>query len=191
MLKTIEENFISVDFTLGKLIFIARENSSDFLFYKDNFKKSENFAEVFFEFINKNNINLDENKNILINLGPGSFIGLRNILSSLKALRLLKKLKFFGFNNFQIFGQFLKKKKLKKIGIKINNKYFCIPFNKYKRFKIKPTVQKKIATSKDTFIFDKNIFEDKKKPYYGLSEINYILKNKIYIKSNIDPLYYS
>jgi len=191
MLKTIEENFISVDFTLGKLIFIARENSLDFLFYKDNFKKSENFVEVFLEFINKNNINLDENKNIFINLGPGSFIGLRNILSSLKALRLLKKLKLFGFNNFQIFGQFLKKKKFKKIGIKINNKYFCIPFNKYKNFKIKPIIKKKIVISKDIFIFDKNFFEDKKKLYYGLNEINYILKNRIYIKSNIDPLYYS
>jgi len=191
MLKKIEENFISIDFTLGKLIFIARENSLDFLFYKDNFKKSENFAEVFLEFINKNNINLDENKNILINLGPGSFIGLRNILSSLKAIRLLKKLKFFGFNNFQIFGQFFKEKKLKKIGIEINNKYFCIPLNKFKRFKTKPIIKKKIVISKDIFIFDKNFFQNKKKPYYGLNEINYILKNKIYTKSSIDPLYYN
>ena len=59
--------FCSVDFTLGSLILIAKENNSDFALVKDKFSNSENFINILLDFFQQNNIKI-ENLNFFISI---------------------------------------------------------------------------------------------------------------------------
>ena len=55
------------------------------------------------EFLKKNKISLDSISAIYVNRGPGSFAGIRNSLSTAKALFLTKKIDYycFSFDDFK------------------------------------------------------------------------------------------
>ena len=50
------------------------------------------------EFLKNNKISLDEISAIYVNRGPGSFAGIRNSLSTIKALFLTKKIDYYCFS---------------------------------------------------------------------------------------------
>jgi len=50
------------------------------------------------EFLQKNNNLLNQIKTIYVNRGPGSFAGIRNSLSIVKALHLTKKIDYYCFS---------------------------------------------------------------------------------------------
>ena len=50
------------------------------------------------EFLKNNKSSLDEIGNIYVNRGPGSFAGIRNSLSTIKALFLIKKIDYYCFS---------------------------------------------------------------------------------------------
>ena len=54
------------------------------------------------EFLENNKISLDDISAIYVNRGPGSFAGIRNSLSIIKALFLTKKIDYYCFS----FGDF-------------------------------------------------------------------------------------
>ena len=64
MNETINSSFCSIDFTLGSLILIVKENNSDLVLVKDKFSNSENFITIFLDFFKKNNLK-PENLNFL------------------------------------------------------------------------------------------------------------------------------
>ena len=55
------------------------------------------------EFLKKNKTSLDDISTIYVNRGPGSFAGIRNSLSTIKALFLAKKIDYycFSFDDFK------------------------------------------------------------------------------------------
>ena len=55
------------------------------------------------EFLKNNKSSLDNIDTIYVNRGPGSFAGIRNSLSTIKALFLVKKIDYycFSFSNFK------------------------------------------------------------------------------------------
>jgi tRNA threonylcarbamoyladenosine biosynthesis protein TsaB len=55
------------------------------------------------EFLKNNRISLDSISAIYVNRGPGSFAGIRNSLSTVKALFLTKKIDYycFSFDDFK------------------------------------------------------------------------------------------
>ena len=55
------------------------------------------------EFLKKNKKSLDDVETIYVNRGPGSFAGIRNSLSTIKALFLTKKIDYYCFS-FDDFG---------------------------------------------------------------------------------------
>ena len=57
------------------------------------------------EFLKKNKSSLDNLGAIYVNRGPGSFAGIRNSLSTIKALFLTKKIDYycFSFDDFKEF----------------------------------------------------------------------------------------
>ena len=75
------------------------------------------------EFLKNNKISLDDIDFIYVNRGPGSFAGIRNSLSTVKALSLTKKIDYYCFS-FDDFDQ------------SNNNKYENIP-NLCDKIKIK------------------------------------------------------
>ena len=61
------------------------------------------------EFLKDNKSSLDNVDTIYINRGPGSFAGIRNSLSTIKALFLTKKIDYYCFS----FGDFKESKSIK------------------------------------------------------------------------------
>ena len=79
-------NCIFFDFSLDqKYILIL---SQDKLYKKklDNLKRSENIANIFFEFIKKNQIKIDNSFSLFVNVGPGNMIAIRNSVVFTKIL---------------------------------------------------------------------------------------------------------
>ena len=61
------------------------------------------------DFLNKKNLDLDKVSQIYVNRGPGSFAGIRNSLSIVKAFHLVNKIDYFCFS----FDDFEEKKDIK------------------------------------------------------------------------------
>tara|TARA_B100000674_G_scaffold374490_1_gene317004 strand:+ start:569 stop:955 length:387 start_codon:yes stop_codon:yes gene_type:complete len=55
------------------------------------------------DFLNKKNLGFNDIDSIYINRGPGSFAGIRNSLSIIKAIHMIKKIDFycFSFDDFK------------------------------------------------------------------------------------------
>ena len=97
-------NNLIVDATRDKifLTFIVSENN-----YTCSYENSKiNFEKLMIlinEFLKNNKSSLDDIEVIYVNRGPGSFAGIRNSLSTVKALLLTKKIDYycFSFDDFK------------------------------------------------------------------------------------------
>jgi tRNA threonylcarbamoyladenosine biosynthesis protein TsaB len=92
-------NNLIVDATKDKifLTFIVEEN-----IYTSTHENSKiNFEKLMIlikEFLENNKSSLDDISSIYVNRGPGSFAGIRNSLSTIKALFLTKKIDYYCFS---------------------------------------------------------------------------------------------
>ena len=84
------------------------------------------------DFLNKKNLKIDDISTIYVNRGPGSFAGIRNSLSVVKAIHLVNKVDYYCFS----FSDFKSEN---------NVKYENIPFL-CEKFKVK---KKLVTTSFD------------------------------------------
>ena len=86
---------ILLTFIVGKNIYTCSHENS-----KINFEK---LMILINEFLKDNKASLDEITAIYVNRGPGSFAGIRNSLSTTKALFLTKKIDYycFSFDDFK------------------------------------------------------------------------------------------
>ena len=50
------------------------------------------------DFLKKNNLSLNDIESMYINRGPGSFAGIRNSLSTIKAIHMIKKIDYYCFS---------------------------------------------------------------------------------------------
>ena len=119
----------------------------------------------------------------MINLGPGGFVGLRNILSSIKVIGLIKKIKLYGYNNFQILSSQVNKNNYEKVAIEVNNRFYikelklCDDY--YSKFSIENSLDKN----------DNKIAKFSKLPTYTSKNLQYILDKKLFIDSKLFPIY--
>ena len=105
-------------------IFICGNGNINYnITYENNKFNFEKIALLIQDFLNSKNIKIDDISGFYVNRGPGSFAGIRNTLSTIKAIHLVKKINYycFSFDDFK--------------GIK-NIKYENIP-NLCDKFKIK------------------------------------------------------
>src|SRR5210317_100052 len=93
--------FISIDSTLNCLKITSNIQPAKQIVVK-NYLKSDHFEEDFKKILKKNFIPIKKIKLILINLGPGSYAGIRNVLSSIKVFALLHKITIGGFTNYDL-----------------------------------------------------------------------------------------
>tara|TARA_B100000900_G_scaffold104541_1_gene86752 strand:+ start:787 stop:1323 length:537 start_codon:yes stop_codon:yes gene_type:complete len=68
---------------------IAHENS------KNNYEK---LIVLLTDFLKNNNLEISDIGSIYINRGPGSFAGIRNSLSTIKAIHMVKKIDYYCFS---------------------------------------------------------------------------------------------
>ena len=183
MNEAMNSRFCSIDFTLGSLILIAKENNSDFALVKDKFLNSENFINILLDFFQQNNIKIENLNFFMINLGPGGFVGLRNILSSIKSIALVKNIKVLGFNNFQILKTTITNQDHEKVAIEINNRFYVKDLKNCDDYYSKFTLQNALEKNSD------KIVKFSKLPEYTSKNLQYILDNKLFIDSKLFPIY--
>ena len=92
-----------IDAAQDKVFFkIINDNKSytnEFSNSRENFDK---FTGLLFNFLKKNNINVNKINNILIIQGPGKSSSIRTSISVAKALSVTSKLNLYGFKSNQI-----------------------------------------------------------------------------------------
>ena len=94
------KNFLIVQF-IGSNDKLALRINKDFFIHNIDKKKIKNelLVSEILNFLNNHNVILDKTFSVIVNLGPGSFSGLRISLAVAKGLAISKKVKLYGYKN--------------------------------------------------------------------------------------------
>ena len=124
------KNFLVLDFT--------RLNKNIVFKFKDKFyinkieTDSNNNQEIIDDILNLiqgTNIKTKEKFDVLVNLGPGSFSGIRISLAVAKGIKLIKKVNLFGFNSFILnAAPYLEKYETVFSILKVNKKFYFLKY---------------------------------------------------------------
>ena len=96
-------NKLIIDAASEKIFLMIINNDINYSITHENTKNNyEKLTLLINEFLNKKNLDLKEISKIYVNRGPGSFAGIRNSLSIVKAFHLANKIDYycFSFNDF-------------------------------------------------------------------------------------------
>ena len=129
------KNFLILDFT--------RLNKNIIFKFKDKFfinkieTDSNHNREIIDDILNLikgANIKTKEKFDVLVNLGPGSFSGIRISLAVAKGIKLIKKINLFGFNSFILnAAPYLEKYETVFSILKVNKKFYFLKYIKGKK----------------------------------------------------------
>ena len=94
------KDFLIINFT-GKNDSIGLRVNNNFFIkkFQTNIKNNELLVNNIFEFIKKKNANIDKNFSIIVNIGPGSFSGIRISLAVAKGIKISKGAKLYGYKD--------------------------------------------------------------------------------------------
>ena len=95
-----KENIFLMIINNNDIYSISHENS------KTNYEK---LMVIINNFLNSKDFKIKDISSLYVNRGPGSFAGIRNSLSVIKAIHLVEKIDYYCFS----FQDFLKEKKIK------------------------------------------------------------------------------
>ena len=123
-------NKLIIDAAKDKIFLMIINNDINYSITHENSKINyEKLSILINDFLNKKNLDLDKISQIYVNRGPGSFAGIRNSLSVVKAFHLANKIDYYCYS----FEDFKGEKNLKYENIPI----LCDKF-KVKKNLIKP-----------------------------------------------------
>ena len=93
-------NFLIINF-IGKDDKLGLRINKDFFIHVIKKEKNKNKTLVYeiLEFLRKHKIKPNQKFSVIVNLGPGSFSGVRIALAVAKGLEISNKVKLFGFRN--------------------------------------------------------------------------------------------
>ena len=122
--KKINMNTLIIDAANKKIFLMIIKSKNIYSATHDNSKTNyEKLTILINDFLNFNNLKIDDFSKLYVNRGPGSFAGIRNSLAVVKAINIAKKIDYYCFS-FEDFDK------------EINNKYENIP-NLCDKLKIK------------------------------------------------------
>ena len=127
-------NKLVIDVTNEKIFLMIITKDDIYNITKENTKINyEKLTLILKDFLNSNNLKLEDIKKIYVNRGPGSFAGIRNSLSIVKAIHVARKIDYYCYS-------------LKDFKDQKDVKYEDIP-NLCDKFKIKKNLIKPIYLS--------------------------------------------
>ena len=98
-------NKLIIDAAKDKIFLMIINNDINYSITHENSKINyEKLSILINDFLNKKKLNLDKVSQIYVNRGPGSFAGIRNSLSVVKAFHLTHKIDYYCFS-FEDFNE--------------------------------------------------------------------------------------
>ena len=93
-------NFLIIS-CIGKNDKLALSINKDFFIHNLERKKNEDrqLIQEIKQFLDNNGVKLDQNFTVIVNLGPGSFSGIRISIAVAKGLVISNNVQLFGYNN--------------------------------------------------------------------------------------------
>ena len=94
------KDFLIINFT-GKNDSIGLRVNNNFFVKKlqTNIRNNGSLVKNIFLFIKEKKANLDKNFSVIVNIGPGSFSGIRISLAVAKGIKISKRAKIYGYND--------------------------------------------------------------------------------------------
>ena len=103
-------NKLIVDAASENIFFMIINNENTYIIRHENSKTNyERLIILINNFLNSKNLKIKDISILYVNRGPGSFAGIRNSLSTIKAIHLVMKIDYYCFS----FQDFLNEKKIK------------------------------------------------------------------------------
>ncbi len=124
------KNFLVLDFTgLSKNIVFKFKDKFFINKIKTDSNNNQEIIDDILNLIKRTNIKTKEKFDILVNLGPGSFSGIRISLAVAKGIKLIKKVNLFGFNSFILnAAPYLEKYETVFSILKVNKKFYFLKY---------------------------------------------------------------
>ena len=97
-------NKLIIDAVKDNIFLMIISNHNTYSVRHENSKNNyEKLIVLISDFLKKNNLEISDIGSIYINRGPGSFAGIRNSLSMIKAIHMIKKIDYycFSFKDFE------------------------------------------------------------------------------------------
>ena len=92
-------NKLIIDAAKDKIFLMIINNNSNYsITYENNKINYEKLTLLISDFLNKKKLDLKKISKIYVNRGPGSFAGIRNSLSVVKAFHLVNKIDYYCFS---------------------------------------------------------------------------------------------
>ena len=92
-------NKLIIDAAKDKIFLMIINNDINYSITHENSKINyEKLSILINDFLNKKKLNLDKVSQIYVNRGPGSFAGIRNSLSVVKAFHLVNKIDYYCYS---------------------------------------------------------------------------------------------
>tara|TARA_B100000609_G_scaffold193261_1_gene184407 strand:- start:512 stop:1048 length:537 start_codon:yes stop_codon:yes gene_type:complete len=156
------KNSIILDFSLDqKYIFILLQER---IYNKKiiSLKRSENISNIFFNFLKKKRIKINNSYRLYVNLGPGNLIAIRNAVVFAKMLSIIFGCKLLGFSNYQLIK--LNKntgiRKSQKFLLTMGAKSLLLDLSKKKAFKLSENELHKYQSFKFHMVYNKKILKN-------------------------------
>ena len=129
------KNFLVLDFTgLSKNIVFKFKDKFFINKIETDSNNNQEIIDDILNLIKGTNIKTKEKFDVLVNLGPGSFSGIRISLAVAKGIKLIKKVNLFGFNSFILnAAPYLEKYETVFSILKINKKFYFLKYIKGKK----------------------------------------------------------
>ena len=129
------KNFLVLDFTgLNKNIIFKFKDKFFINKIETDSNNNQGIIDNILNLIKGTNIETKEKFDVLVNLGPGSFSGIRISLAVAKGIKLIKKINLFGFNSFILnAAPYLEKYETVFSILKINKKFYFLKYIKGKK----------------------------------------------------------
>ena len=97
-------NKLIIDAVKDNIFFMIINDNNTYSVTHENSKNNyEKLIILLINFLKNNNLGVSDIGSIYINRGPGSFAGIRNSLSTIKAVHMIKKIDYycFSFKDFE------------------------------------------------------------------------------------------